>query len=790
MGNHISAFENASTPSQLKYAVDALPRNNKYFTEEVRDLLIAKKDLIVDAGTADSVLKFLLSFSKVESRRPLLQTKEVHDLIINNIAPHVTKVYEFGRTICRIVAKDADSAKRFSGIESFTAILKCFHRSKTSEDARWIAASINNILAHNPSSNKLLNSLPVVEAFSFIIPLVRDHEAVISISNALQRLLLNNEDAQNKFGTPEFLKIFQGMEKHATTDDSKKPFKSVGENIKPIADRREALQKPLLDSTSPRQLASALEFIAKQQDRLLSWIELLLQQQHLIQDQESAVAVANFIKWFGEKDLKSIARKEIFELIENVLLPKFSNMTDSIFDAFAILFKEESARNYFAKTSFRDFVSSSLHVHDFSLLRTLDLLLSKNVTAKEIFGNSEFKKKFLAKLRTSTSTEYKNIIIQLLNEAIFESLKNLAREHKSDIDVEILKKLADLGIDAAKFHVLDSVVLKEFGFGASEIIDITVLVKSAITKNPSLHQAGHQDLSGNAYHNVGDGARPFPPGALVFQSGVPACSWKEAVERAMSLRELPKDEKGNDLRPDLKNYIPDDDSLAAVLRFAETELAALKEKDDVKALIAKCGLTDDDIRALWIYKAQNPYALYRWLNAWLTASSRRPDDPTAPSRPESFRGEDRIKVTIGPLFVRIYRAMEKLPRIKCKASRGALVDGIPALVEAFKNYETRFKPKQLVSFWGFGSFSQKDLVASSFSGGATENAFIYTCAELEGVDMDPFTPQGMSRENEILPLCPAVFDVVSAIKVVNTKVAITMKQLDHSNWAYVVPGQK
>ncbi len=62
--------------------------------------------------------------------------------------------------------------------------------------------------------------------------------------------------------------------------------------------------------------------------------------------------------------------------------------------------------------------------------------------------------------------------------------------------------------------------------------------------------------------------------------------------------------------------------------------------------------------------------------------------------------------------------------------------------------------------------------------------------ELEGVDMDPFTPQGMNREQEILPLCPAVFEVVSAIKVVNSKVVITMKQLDHSNWAYVVTGQK
>jgi hypothetical protein len=134
--------------------------------------------------------------------------------------------------ICNIV-QDRDSAEFFANIKSFSAILKCFHRSKTSNDACRIAGSINNILWHNPSSNKLLNLLPVVEAFSFIIPLAKyDDEAVRWISNALLKFFHDNEEAQNKFATPEFLKVFQGMENHAKTQESKSQFEKVVQMLK------------------------------------------------------------------------------------------------------------------------------------------------------------------------------------------------------------------------------------------------------------------------------------------------------------------------------------------------------------------------------------------------------------------------------------------------------------------------------------------------------------------------------------------------------------------------------
>ncbi len=126
------------------------------------------------------------------------------------------------------IVSDQQSAKLFSNVESFSAILKCFHRSKTSEDANEITSSIYNILYFNPSSNKLLNSLPVVEAFSFIIPLA-NAEAVRWISKALEKTFKNNEEARKKFATPEFLEIFKGMEKHATMVHSNKLFQRVFE---------------------------------------------------------------------------------------------------------------------------------------------------------------------------------------------------------------------------------------------------------------------------------------------------------------------------------------------------------------------------------------------------------------------------------------------------------------------------------------------------------------------------------------------------------------------------------
>ncbi len=75
-------------------------------------------------------------------------------------------------------------------------------------------------------------------------------------------------------------------------------------------------------------------------------------------------------------------------MIENVLIPKFSNTndnndnnnTDAIFDGLVILFTDESARSYFAKTSLRDFVASCFPTTSRNLLlKVLADLASNNV---------------------------------------------------------------------------------------------------------------------------------------------------------------------------------------------------------------------------------------------------------------------------------------------------------------------------------------------------------------------------------------------------------------------------
>jgi hypothetical protein len=174
--------------------------------------------------TNDGYNQEVASFLRVDSLRSFLGIEQVHDLIVNHIAPHVTAIDKFGMVICNIV-QDRLSAELFSNVESFGAILKCFHRSRNSTDAYLIAGSIINILNFNPSSNKLFNSLPVVEAFSFIIPLAYYDDPVEWISLALVKILDDNEEAQRKFGTPEFLEIFQRMENYVTSMRSDESFR-------------------------------------------------------------------------------------------------------------------------------------------------------------------------------------------------------------------------------------------------------------------------------------------------------------------------------------------------------------------------------------------------------------------------------------------------------------------------------------------------------------------------------------------------------------------------------------
>src|SRR3989338_7852726 len=106
MDPKITALQNASTSAELKAAIDAFPQALVYYTSEIRDLILLKKNLIVDAPSADAVVSFLKSFSRVYATRNLLLTAEIRGLIIDVLAPKISAddpVEILGVTVCNIV---------------------------------------------------------------------------------------------------------------------------------------------------------------------------------------------------------------------------------------------------------------------------------------------------------------------------------------------------------------------------------------------------------------------------------------------------------------------------------------------------------------------------------------------------------------------------------------------------------------------------------------------------------------------------------------------------------------
>ena len=173
MDPKIAALNKAVSSAQLKAAVDAISLESEYYTAEIRDLILQKQNLIHDAPSADAVVSFLKEFSDEYSKRDLLRTAEIRDLVIDVLAPKISEdepVENFGRLICRIVFESEPASKRYSNRKSFTAILDCFHRATSAGSGSWISGAIYDICGCNPGANKILNDLPFVESYSAIIP--------------------------------------------------------------------------------------------------------------------------------------------------------------------------------------------------------------------------------------------------------------------------------------------------------------------------------------------------------------------------------------------------------------------------------------------------------------------------------------------------------------------------------------------------------------------------------------------------------------------------------------------
>ena len=90
MDPKIDALKNAANSAQLKSVVDAIPRERNYYTTEIRDLILLKQNLILDAPSADAVASFLSAFSEAYSKSLLLCTAEIRDLVIDVLAPKIS----------------------------------------------------------------------------------------------------------------------------------------------------------------------------------------------------------------------------------------------------------------------------------------------------------------------------------------------------------------------------------------------------------------------------------------------------------------------------------------------------------------------------------------------------------------------------------------------------------------------------------------------------------------------------------------------------------------------------
>jgi hypothetical protein len=132
--------------------------NNNNFNDD-------DSNYVTNAGYQEEVA----SFFSAHSLRSFFRIEDLHDLIINHIAPQVTAIEEFGSLIFNITLYNKPAAEHFSNGESFSAILKCFHRSKTSNDVRWIATSsttfFTTILLPTNSSTHFPSSRPSPSSF-------------------------------------------------------------------------------------------------------------------------------------------------------------------------------------------------------------------------------------------------------------------------------------------------------------------------------------------------------------------------------------------------------------------------------------------------------------------------------------------------------------------------------------------------------------------------------------------------------------------------------------------------
>lgn len=279
------------------------------------------------------------------------------------------------------------------------------------------------------------------------------------------------------------------------------------------------------------------------------------------------------------------------------------------------------------------------------------------------------------------------------------------------------------------------------------------------------------------------------PAPRLFKRGVPKdYDFEQSVTAAATFREIPTG------REDIAHLLPTDEDGHRLLALVEKNFSEVRSRPEVQELVEKCGLTDDDVRALMLYNVEDrertadSWPVMRWIAGCLMSQRR----------------DDKIKRSAGPLFVRIYRAQEKLPRSRVYAYRGAAVEDHKAPRNSFDFHLEIYSKTRTVSFWGPTFFRKVPTAAA----GAQKKAqwfpdeveeVIYFCHELEVVDMRPFKlpraaddPEGKRQREEeealgeaVYPLCPVMFELPEDSIKVGNKVHVTLSQVNHSDFAYL-----
>ena len=281
-----------------------------------------------EGENGNAIVSFLREFSRDKSTRDLLRTVEIRDLIIDVLAPKISRgdpVENLGNTICYITRRNKPAAELYSNRKSFSAILDCFHRAKTGSSAEKMSRSMYNICFYNPGANNILNDLPVVEAYSAMIPYATTNASVRWISVSVNEALIANEPAQKRFGTPTFLGTFLLMGKYATWGWSKSLFKKTIDTLQFIIDHSWSPES-LRDASTPIELMTSVDALPRSRVCFTAEVrDAIIEKQNLIVDAPSADAVVSFLSEFSRiESARHLRTAEIRDLIIDVLAPKIS----------------------------------------------------------------------------------------------------------------------------------------------------------------------------------------------------------------------------------------------------------------------------------------------------------------------------------------------------------------------------------------------------------------------------------------------------------------------------------